>query len=43
MTREPIRAAIEAGATIVAASDAHVFSDVGRYSRVVEIVDEAVA
>ncbi len=38
-----IRAAIEAGATIVAASDAHVFSDVGRYSRVVEIVDEAVA
>lgn len=36
-----VRAAIDAGATIVASTDAHIARDVGRYDRVTAILNEA--
>lgn len=36
-----VRAAIAAGATLVASTDSHVASDVGRYERVIGILDSA--
>ena len=36
-----LRAAIAAGATLVASTDSHVASDVGRYARVTELLGEA--
>jgi putative hydrolase len=36
-----LRAAVDAGATIVASTDSHVSTDVGRYERVVDLLAEA--
>jgi len=36
-----LRAAADAGATIVASTDSHVSTDVGRYDRVVGLLEEA--